>query len=296
MAASPVTVIGGIIMDVKAIPHHEVVMKTSNPSRLYYSPGGVGRNIAENLARLGVPVNLIGAVGEDIMADRLIAISEKTGINTSMVKRVKDASTSTDISFLTRDGDLLISCTDMEIAGQVTPKYLSSLENKMKQSSFLVADTNIPVASLQFLVDFSGKYGIPLIIEPVSVEMIQKIQNLKGEISLLTPNEQEWEAFCQKEYRCQIEEVLITCGEHGVKWQNAEGRISPFPAFRGKVVDTIGAGDALVAGVLFGLWRRMPMSEALRYGMAAATLAIGTTETVFSGISEERIKSFLAAH
>ena len=76
-----VTVIGGINIDIKGHPLHKLIAGTSNPGQVYTSPGGVGRNIAHNLALLGVPVYLLGAVGADIFGARIIDKTRQAGVN-----------------------------------------------------------------------------------------------------------------------------------------------------------------------------------------------------------------------
>ena len=66
-------VVGGANMDIKARSAAPVVAATSNPGHVVRSPGGVGRNVAENLARLGTPTTLVAAVGADALGDELVA-------------------------------------------------------------------------------------------------------------------------------------------------------------------------------------------------------------------------------
>ena len=79
--AAPVIVVGGANMDLKCRIAGPEIMATSNPGDISFMPGGVGRNVAETLARLGLPTALIAAVGQDTMGDALII---KTGAAASI--------------------------------------------------------------------------------------------------------------------------------------------------------------------------------------------------------------------
>ena len=62
-----ITVIGGINIDIEGMPYEELIYKDSNPGRIRMSYGGVGRNITENIARLGGDVAMVSVAGDDYM-------------------------------------------------------------------------------------------------------------------------------------------------------------------------------------------------------------------------------------
>ncbi|MEZ4776848.1 MAG: carbohydrate kinase family protein [Bacteroidia bacterium] len=289
-----ITVIGGIIMDIKAHPKSLLRLYSSNPARMTYSPGGVGRNIAENLSRLGAPVVLMGMVGDDSMGEKLLTATQVAGVNTEWVRKEKNATTSVDINFMDNGGDLYLSYTDMDIASKIDIRYLQSCTAVMAESTYLVADTNIPIESLQYLVSFSKSHNIPLIIDPVSYEMTEKVARLSGDIFLITPNQAEWEIFRDLNGTPHIQEVVVTAGADGVRWFSGDLEAGQsYPAFPARVEDALGAGDALVSGLVYGLFMGKTLYEAIHWGMAAATLTLETTETVNKEISSEAIQQVL---
>lgn len=289
-----ITVIGGIIMDIKAHPKSLLRLYSSNPAKIAYSPGGVGRNIAENLSRLGAPVVLLGVVGDDWMGEKLLTATQAAGVNTDWVQKEKNAHTSVDVSFMDNGGDLYLSYTDMDLATKIDLRYLQSCAKVMAKSTYLVADTNIPIESLQFLVSFSKSHHIPLIIDPVSYEMTEKVARLSGDIFLITPNQEEWEIFRELNGTPHLQEVVVTAGAEGVRWFSGDLEAGQsYPAFPARVEDTLGAGDALVSGLVYGLFRGKSLYEAIHWGMAAATLTLETLETVNQQLSGEAILQVL---
>ncbi|MEZ4828118.1 MAG: carbohydrate kinase family protein [Bacteroidia bacterium] len=292
---SHITVIGGIIMDIKAHPQSLLRLYSSNPARLTYSAGGVGRNIAENLARLGAPVVLLGAVGEDEWGKKLLDECTSAGIDTHLIRKVSDAATSVDISFMDNAGDLYISCTEMDISSKVDLNYLQSCADILGGSSYLVADTNIPIESLQYLVSFSRAHHIPLVIDPVSYEMTGKVARLHGDIYLITPNQMEWEIFRELNGTPTIQEVVVTAGAEGIRWFSGGDHEAgqSYPAFPARVTDSVGAGDALVSGLVYGLFNGKTLYEAIHWGMAAAALTLETDATVNPAMSPEAIMQVL---
>ena len=66
-AAPVVVVVGGAVLDQKLRTRDAPVLGTSNPGVSEAGVGGVGRNIAENLARLGTSTVLVAPVGDDLL-------------------------------------------------------------------------------------------------------------------------------------------------------------------------------------------------------------------------------------
>ena len=83
-----VVVIGGANVDVKARSTGPAVRRTSNPGTAVLGAGGVGRNIAENLARLGTSTHLVTAVGNDPLGDQLVASTREAGVGVEHVARL----------------------------------------------------------------------------------------------------------------------------------------------------------------------------------------------------------------
>src|SRR5688500_15492896 len=82
-----VVVVGGANLDIKARSAATAILGTSNPGSGSMAAGGVGRNVAENLARLGTPTYLIAAVGDDPMGERLLADTASAGVRLDHVHR-----------------------------------------------------------------------------------------------------------------------------------------------------------------------------------------------------------------
>ena len=100
-----VVVVGGANIDICGSPGVPLRMGDSNPGTVTSSPGGVARNVAENLARLGVDCRLITAVGNDHHGDLLCDQGRAAGIDMRHVMRLDAAPTSTYVSVLDNSGD-----------------------------------------------------------------------------------------------------------------------------------------------------------------------------------------------
>jgi pseudouridine-5'-phosphate glycosidase len=181
-----IVVVGGAVVDL--IGHIATLTKlhTSNPGRLSISHGGVGRNIAESLARLGRKVSLATAVADDINGRSLVDGGGDTGIDMSLVRVLssKSASESGELAPTSAEtghstavynaihdnhGDLCIGIADMSIFAQVTPEYVQqTLAPAIAASRIVAVDGNITKEAFAAVVDLCAQYGVPVFFEPTS--------------------------------------------------------------------------------------------------------------------------------
>src|SRR3954469_20320732 len=103
MAEPLVVVVGGANVDVKARTAAPLVAATSNPGTVVRTPGGVGRNVAENLSRLGSRVALVSVVGSAPDGDWLLAETSAAGVDVTAVLR--GGATGRYVAVLDADGD-----------------------------------------------------------------------------------------------------------------------------------------------------------------------------------------------
>ena len=116
--------IGGANMDIHGRSDRQLIMRDSNPGSLHTSLGGVCRNICENLARLGENVRLITVVGDDVQGRGIVEGCEKAGIDMSAARVLRGERSSSYISIMDGDGDMLLAMSDMHIIKQLNAKLV----------------------------------------------------------------------------------------------------------------------------------------------------------------------------
>ena len=136
-------VVGGVNMDIGGRSAAPLVGADSNPGKVRMSLGGVGRNIAHNMALLGVDVRLLTAFGDDLYAQKIAASCGELGIDISQALQVPGESTSTYLFLSGPDGDMALAVSDMDIYDHVTPAYLQSRRALLDNAQVVVVDTNI---------------------------------------------------------------------------------------------------------------------------------------------------------
>jgi pseudouridine kinase len=193
--ARTVVCLGGANLDRKLQSLAALQMGTSNPVQQQETPGGVARNVAENLARLGRPVSLLTAVGDDASGRALLAHAAALGIHTGASLQLSGQSTGSYTAVLDADGQMLLAMAAMALCETLTPDYLAQCRPQRAQASLTVADLNLPADSLQVLVDEARAGAAPLVLVAVSAPKMARLpHDLKG-VRLLVLNRDELEAL-----------------------------------------------------------------------------------------------------
>jgi pseudouridine kinase len=256
----PVICIGAALVDELFHATGQMLLATTNNVSVTKTAGGVSRNIAHQLALLGVPVQLISVFGNDSDGDWLKQVSAAAGVKLD-ASITKEGLSGKYTGIINADGSLFTAFLTNAANHLITPEHLESHRSLLSTASYLMADANINIDTAYWLLNFSKKTGIPFIIEPVSVPPAKKFReaNLAG-LHLITPNEDELPVLCSEKAfltQLQVEELLnrgveyiwLHNGVHGSALYNKETTIT-LHAPEIEVVDCTGAGDGSLSGFL----------------------------------------------
>jgi len=295
-------VIGGASIDIKGRVQKPLVPLTSNPGRIRISVGGVARNVAENLARLGISTTLLSAVGDDEQGARILEETARGGVDTSEIIVSAEQRSGAYIAIQDSDGLLTAGVSDMGIIDLITPRCIYAHRRLINQSQVMVLDGSLRPRAIRSALAAAKRAGIPACADPTSVSLAPRFKPHLAELTLITPNVTEAEVFCEREIADRedamaaaahlvslgVEMAIITLGAEGVCYATSDQR-GYVPAIKCDVVDFTGAGDAMTAAVVFGLLNDMPLDEAVRLGVSAATLSLKCEDTVCPDLSLDRL-------
>ncbi|MFW5473914.1 PfkB family carbohydrate kinase [Knoellia sp. CPCC 206450] len=301
-----VVVVGGAVMDVKARSNAALDRATSNPGQVTTNPGGVGRNIAENLARLGTSTHLVAAVGADTFGDELLAHARAAGVRLDHVV-VGPRPTGTYLAVLDSDGDLSVAVSDMSATDSLTVADIEPARSLVQHCDLLVVDGNIPLDVATWLCSVAGASDVPVVVEPVSVVKAGRLRTLftpDRPVLAVTPNIAELAALVDHEVADTVPAITRAAAElhdRGVThvWvrrgargsllssaplsnDGSTGRpvVSSDPVVSTAVVDVTGAGDSMTAGFVHALLRDDDPVAAAAFGQATAALTTESVHTV----------------
>jgi pseudouridine kinase len=295
--------IGAANLDRKLRSLDPVRMGTSNPARQDESFGGVARNIAENLARLGAPVGLITAVGDDASGAALMDHAEAAGIDTRGSLRLSGASSGTYTAVLDQHGDMLLALADMALYDQLTPDALARTSHQRACASLTIADLNLPACTVQALLEDAVRFGVPLVLVAVSEPKMDRLPHNLAGLRLLILNQGELEArigraidsdaamaaACAALQAQGAQDLIVTRGARGVSYTTPAG-IAHLAAPDASVIDVTGAGDAFAAAVSFTLHQDSEDLElACRRGLVLAAMTVACAQTVCPSLSPDSL-------
>lgn len=295
-----VVVVGGATMDLHARAAAAIVPGTSNPGTTTASPGGVGRNVAENLARLGTPTALVSVVGEDAFGDEVLARTAAAGVGTTWVAR--HGRTGTYTAILDEDGDLVVAAADMAATDEMRPSLVEAAAGAIADAPIVVVEGNLPAAVLTRAVELAG--GARVVVDPVSVPKARRVAGVLDGAFLVTPNRAELAALTDLPtdagldravdalHAAGVELVWVRLGAAGSVLSGPVGR-HRLAALPGVVRNVTGAGDAMLAAFCHAVLGGADPVEAARYGQAAAALTCASDETVCPDLSDRRVRSLL---
>jgi pseudouridine kinase len=189
-------VVGGINMDIQGRSERRFRPADSNPGAAILSPGGVGRNIAENLVRLGLEVELVTVLGDDPLSRGLEESCAALGIGLAGALRLGDRPASLYICLLDSDGSLAGAVASMENIDSLLPEALADRSAILDKAELIVVDANLPEASIRWI---ARRYGVrqggrsrpALVLDPVSVAKAPRAVSSLWAFDIAKPNRGE---------------------------------------------------------------------------------------------------------
>jgi len=292
-----VTVVGGVNVDIGGRPEAALVARDSNPGAVHSSLGGVGRNIAHNMALLGLDTRLLTAFGDDLNAQKLAASCGELGIDISQSPVIPGGRTSTYLFINDERGDMALAVSDMEIYRHLTPQALAQRHKLLDASQVVVIDTNIPEESIAWLAE---NCAAPLFADPVSTAKAVKLKPVLGKLHTLKPNRLEAELLsgvpitdgeslnraADALLETGLRRVFISLGAEGVFAADHSGRVQ-MPCLPAELVNATGCGDAFMAAITWAYLRGTDLEETARAGLAASSVAMESQETINPCLSGE---------
>jgi pseudouridine kinase len=278
---------GGAVADRKYHLVAEPVGGTSNPARGSSAPGGVARNVAENLARLGIGVRLVSRVGDDDLGRALKRRLADAGADVGHVTATRGFDTAEYVAVLDPEGELVIGVAAMDVFTAISA---SDLDRGIADGAdWLFLDCNLHPAVLEYGL----AAGVSVAVDAVSTVKVTRLPGDLSGVDLLFCNADEARAYLTDPSGAGVSDtgaaarlldagagaVVLTRGAAGLVVADAAG-VREHAAVPADVVDVTGAGDALVAGTLAALLAGHDLDEAAAAGARLAALTVASTESV----------------
>lgn len=285
-----IAVIGGANVDLSATLSDAFIAADSNPGHIEVGYGGVARNIAHNLALLGTKAQLLTIFGGDLFGGLLHDYCKQQGIDIHLSEKITPLRSGLYLCINNHGGEMIAAVADTESIREITPEWLAKRIGEINQSDFIVMDTNISEDSIRYLMENSTA---PLFIDGVSTTKAHRVVNalrkcklpylhtlkLNLKEALAVTETATYSEAAQRLLDMGVAHVYLTLGGEGVYCRNAAEEWL-FPALPGEIVNTTGAGDAFLAGVVFAHAKGIGFPQTAQYGLMAARATLLSPKAV----------------
>ena len=294
--------IGGANVDRKIQALKQLEYGTSNPAISSMSRGGVARNIAENSGRIGLKTSLFAYVGSDPEGEWLLE-NTKNFVEVSPTQIIQGKSTGTYTAVLDPLGEMEIALADMAIYDEVKESIFEDIWTYTEQSKMILLDTNFPKTIIQQVITDCKNFMKPICIATVSAPKSEKLPASLEGVTWLVANHKEAEALSNLEIKSEgdfyqaaevilkkgVEKVVITRGEKGLIYYTKAGEAGALLPPTVPIVDVTGAGDSLIAGILFGYLKGLNTEDSCKIGLSCSLITINSNETVNPKLNQQTL-------
>ena len=259
-------------MDIIGVPAKPVRMRDSNIGHIIVRPGGVGRNIAEQLVKNGKKCRLFSVFGSDYFSGFLKDSCIQKGIDISGALSAEEKC-STYLCIHDETGEMVAAVNDMDLMQKMSIEYAESCLPAINRSELCILDANPPAETILFIAAHSEA---PLLMDPVSCAKADRVLPVLPYLTAIKPNiyEARMMTGCRDAKECARELVdkgvtnaFVSLGTEGMCFADHKtcGIISPEKVYSGP---STGAGDALCAGLALALVNGYNAKKCAEYGMS----------------------------
>ncbi len=286
-----ICVVGAANVDITGFTKDKLILKDSNVGTMETSPGGVGRNIAENLQKIDFNINLVSVFGDDPLSEYIkkSCIDKEINIDNSFF--LNNASAATFIAIINEQNDLAVGIAAMDIYEGVSEEKMEERLQSIVAHEYVVLETNYPGNILEQIVNYNG--SAKFVLDTVSGDKALRAKNILSKIFILKTNlleakiisglqaetDEDLKKIVSYFLKTGVKNVFITLGKNGVIYGN-EKLIKKQNPIEAEVLNTVGAGDAFVAGLIYADASGLDIHKTARMGMASASINVKSKSAV----------------
>ncbi len=295
-----ITVIGASNIDLIGFSKEKLIYKDSNIGTLETILGGVGRNVAENLSRLDFNVEFLSVFADDEFSKTITNSCEALDISIKNSLFSKNSKTSFFIAIMDHHNDLALGLTAMNIYDDIPDSFILNNLEVIAQNDYCVLETNLPTSILELVTEKLPDTRFAL--EAVSAKKALKAKSILDRLHILKCNaleaellsnikveyESDYEKIVAHFLELGIKKVFITLGMDGVAYGD-ENEIYIDKNNIITPVNTNGAGDAFMAGVLYGETKGFELYDMVQFASSCALITIQHKNAVHPDICVEMV-------
>ncbi|RIX50222.1 sugar kinase [Paenibacillus nanensis] len=290
-----ITVIGNVFMDIKGFASEQYHPQAKNIGQIRFVHGGVGRNIAENLALMGMPSCLVSTVDESALGNEVVRRLQSRGVDTRFMSAYPQGM-GMWLATMDEQGNLVGSISQQPDFGGLYGGIANHGHAIAEASSHLALSIDLTEAIARKTIELAASYRKPIYGLPGNMSVIMSHPDILEGLDCFVCNHVEAgrlmavsfdalsidgqiEAMAQFVEARGLRSMVITLGAKGsVFYDSLSGVKGHQPVFPVDMVDSSGAGDAFFSGVVAGLAQGIPLNQAVWIGTKVAGWVIESAE------------------
>ena len=291
-----IVVVGAVFVDVKGFPEDKYIPTGRNAGKVEIVHGGVGRNVAEDIANIELRPTFVSLVDDTAEGEEVISKLRNHKVNTDYIRRVKDGM-GMWLAVFNNMGDIAGSISKRPDLSPICDMLDEKGDEIFRNADSIIMEIDIDKEIVKRVFRYAEKYHKPVYAVVANMSIATQRRDFLQSIDCFVCNQQEAgilfvsdfsdmspEELCDDLSRrvisAQIPSMVVTMGSRGAVYADMHGDKGVYPAQKVTVRDTTGAGDAFCAGVAIGLTYKKSMREAVEIGTRLAASVITASENV----------------
>ena len=291
-----IVVIGAVFVDIKGYPESAFIPTGRNVGRVEQIHGGVGRNVAEDVANCELRPTFVSLVDETGTGEDVIRKLKSHKVNTDYIRKTPDG-IGTWLAVFGSDGDVAASISKRPNLLPIADILDSQGDEIFSQADSIIIEIDIDKEIVKRVFRLAKRYGKKVIAMVSNMSIAQHRRDFLQQMDCFICSLQEagmlfsddysgkeppeMEAIlAEKVMAARIPRMIVTMGGKGAVYADMQGDHGFCPARKVEVKDTTGAGDAFCAGTTIGLTYGKTLGQACEIGAHLAASVITTSESV----------------
>jgi len=295
-----ILVFGASVVDIVGFTNVSYIPLNSNPGSVKISYGGVCRNIAENMARVGLNTKFISILGNDETGRGMLEHSRVIGYDMEDSLITKTGGTPTYMAVLNECGEMVSAVVDMKSINELTYEFIDEKAEVIENAEYVIVDTDNP-EKLEYLLK---KYHTRtrFVLDPVSAAKAEDVKHLIKYFHTVKPNRHEAEQLsgfgikndktlikaAEQFHEQGVTNVFISLDADGIFYSDGKcmGKLKTNEAV---VKNVTGAGDAFVAGLGYGFMNKSETIDTVKFAIAMSLVTIEHEDTIHPDMCLDKV-------
>ena len=291
-----IVVIGDVFIDIKGFSSSTYIPYGRNAGTIEQIHGGVGRNVAEDIANIELEPMFVGMVDDDAIGESVIQKLNRHKVDTRFMKKVKNGM-GTWLAVFDHNGDVVASISKRPDHGPMAQILEKHGDEIFADADSIVIEIDMDREVVKKVFAYAEKYQKKVYAVVSNMSIAMERRDFIRRTDCFVCNQQEAGILFSEDYEqmtpeelcgtlterirsAKIPKLVVTMGSKGSVYVSQDGECGVCPALKVDVVDTTGAGDAFFSGVCIGLTYGKTMREACSIGARLASMVICTSENI----------------